>query len=242
MEVLRDAGAEGLVVIGGGGSLSGGLALDKLGLPTVGVPATIDNDIPGTDLSIGVDTALNTATTVIDRIKEIATAHRRAIVVEVLGRDLDFLGVMSAIAGGADAVMVPGVRNATGGAVGAPERVLRQGQAALHGGSGGGGIPIGRRIPRLRERRWRLLQSGPHSARAHPVRWELDLFQPRARRRRFGEDGGPLRGRDLPHPTRRGRGRAASARPGSLQTGRRSISATGVRLGIHAPARMWQGR
>ena len=58
IELLRDAGAEGLVVIGGGGSLSGGLALDELGLPTVGIPATIDNDIPGTELSIGVDTAL----------------------------------------------------------------------------------------------------------------------------------------------------------------------------------------
>src|SRR5215218_3275739 len=204
-------------------------------------------------ISIGVDTALNTATTMIDRIKDIATALRWAVVVEVLGRDLDFLGVMSAIAGGADAVMVPGVRNATGGAIGAPERVLRQGQAALHGGSGGGGIPIGRRIPRLRERRWRLLQSGPHGARAHPIRWGPDLFRPLARlpprhrggggarRRRLGEDGGPLRGRDLPHPTRRGRRRAASARPGPLQTGRRSISATGVRLGIRAPARMWQG-
>jgi 6-phosphofructokinase 1 len=94
-------------VIGGGGSLSGGLALDEFGLPTVGVPATIDNDIPGTELSIGVDTALNTAAEVIDRIKDTATSHRRAMVVEVLGRDSGFLAVMSAIAGGADAVMVP---------------------------------------------------------------------------------------------------------------------------------------
>jgi 6-phosphofructokinase 1 len=104
---LRDAGAEGLVVIGGGGSLSGALALHRLGLPTVGVPATIDNDIPGTELSIGVDTALNTAATVIDRIKDTTTSHRRAMVVEVLGRDSGFLAVMSAIAGGADAVIVP---------------------------------------------------------------------------------------------------------------------------------------
>jgi 6-phosphofructokinase 1 len=107
IEALGEAGAEGLVVIGGGGSLSGGLALHELGLPTVGVPATIDNDIPGTELSIGVDTALNTAVTVIDRIKDTATSHRRAMVVEVLGRDSGFLAVMSAIAGGADAVMVP---------------------------------------------------------------------------------------------------------------------------------------
>jgi 6-phosphofructokinase 1 len=107
IELLRDAGAQGLVVIGGGGSLSGALALHGLDLPTVGVPATIDNDIPGTELSIGVDTALNTAATVIDRIKDTATSHRRAMVVEVLGRDCGFLAVMSAIAGGADAVMVP---------------------------------------------------------------------------------------------------------------------------------------
>jgi 6-phosphofructokinase 1 len=107
IEALGEAGAEGLVVIGGGGSLSGGLALHELGLPTVGVPATIDNDIPGTELSIGVDTALNTAVTVIDRIKDTATSHRRAMVVEVLGRDSGFLAVMSAIAGGADVVMVP---------------------------------------------------------------------------------------------------------------------------------------
>ncbi len=107
MQVLSEAGAEGVVVIGGGGSLSGGLALHELGLPAVGVPATIDNDIPGTDLSIGVDTALNTAVAVIDRIKDTSTSHRRAMVVEVLGRDSGFLAVMSAIAGGADAVMVP---------------------------------------------------------------------------------------------------------------------------------------
>ena len=107
LELLRDAGVEGLVVIGGGGSLSGGLALHELGLPTVGAPATIDNDIPGTEFSIGVDTALNTAVTVIDRINDTATSHRRAMVVEVLGRDSGFLAVMSAIASGADAVMVP---------------------------------------------------------------------------------------------------------------------------------------
>ncbi len=107
IELLSEQSAEGLVVIGGGGSLSGGLALHGLGLPTVGVPATIDNDIPYTELSIGVDTALNTAAAVIDRIKDTTTSHRRAMMVEVLGRDSGFLAVMSAIAGGADAVMVP---------------------------------------------------------------------------------------------------------------------------------------
>ncbi len=81
--------------------------MDGMGLPTVGVPATIDNDIPGTDLSIGVDTALNMAMTIIDRIKDTASSHRRAMVVEVLGRDSGYLAVTTAIAGGADAVLVP---------------------------------------------------------------------------------------------------------------------------------------
>ena len=107
LELLRDVGVEGLVVIGGGGSLSGALALHSLGLPAVGVPATIDNDIPGTELSIGVDTAVNTAASVVDRIKDATTSHHRAMMVEVMGRDSGFLAVMSAIAGGADAVMVP---------------------------------------------------------------------------------------------------------------------------------------
>ena len=107
LELLRDVGVQGLVVIGGGGSLSGALALHSLGLPAVGVPATIDNDIPGTELSIGVDTAVNTAASVVDRIKDATTSHHRAMMVEVMGRDSGFLAVMSAIAGGADAVMVP---------------------------------------------------------------------------------------------------------------------------------------
>ena len=105
--ILREEGVEGMVVIGGGGSLSGGLELHRRGMPTVGVPATIDNDIPGTELSIGVDTALNTAVEIIDRIKDTATAHRRAMVVGVLGRDSGYLAVMSAIAGGADATIIP---------------------------------------------------------------------------------------------------------------------------------------
>ena len=107
LDRLREAGVGGMVVIGGGGSLAGGLELHKRGLPTVGVPSTIDNDIPGTELSIGVDTAMNTAVAVIDRIKDTATAQRRAMVVEVLGRDSGYLAVMSAIAGGADATIVP---------------------------------------------------------------------------------------------------------------------------------------
>jgi 6-phosphofructokinase 1 len=84
---LAEAGVEGFVVIGGNGSLTGGLRLAGLGVEVVGVPATIDNDVWGTNTAIGVDTALNTALEAIDRIKDTASSHQRAHIVEVMGRD-----------------------------------------------------------------------------------------------------------------------------------------------------------
>jgi len=104
---LADAGVEGLVVIGGNGSLTGGLKLEERGVKVIGIPATIDNDVWGTDTAIGVDTALNTALESIDRIKDTASSHQRAHVVEVMGRDCGYLALMSAIAGGAEAVLIP---------------------------------------------------------------------------------------------------------------------------------------
>jgi 6-phosphofructokinase 1 len=104
---LEEAGVEGLVVIGGEGSLTGALRLQERGIKVVGIPATIDNDVWGTDTAIGVDTALNTALEAIDRIKDTASSHQRAHVVEVMGRRCGYLALMSAIAGGAEAVLVP---------------------------------------------------------------------------------------------------------------------------------------
>jgi 6-phosphofructokinase 1 len=104
---LEEAGVEGLVVIGGEGSLTGALRLEERGVKVVGIPATIDNDVWGTDTAIGVDTALNTALEAIDRIKDTASSHQRAHVVEVMGRRCGYLALMSAIAGGAEAVLVP---------------------------------------------------------------------------------------------------------------------------------------
>ncbi len=106
--VLRGWGIEGLVVIGGDGSLTGALALHKLGFPVVGVPASIDNDIRGTDMSIGVDTALNTILDAMDKIKDTASAHQRAFIIEVMGRQHGYLALMAGIAGGAEMVVVPG--------------------------------------------------------------------------------------------------------------------------------------
>src|SRR5918992_3380029 len=104
---LEEAGVEGLVIIGGGGSLTSAKAMGEAGVEAVGVPATIDNDVPGTELSIGVDTAVDTAVRAIDQIRGTAISHNRAHIVEVMGSDSGYLALMSAIAGGAELALVP---------------------------------------------------------------------------------------------------------------------------------------
>lgn len=101
----RQIGA--LVVIGGNGSQQGAAALDAQGFPVVGVASTIDNDLPETEVTIGFDSALNTATTYIDRLKDTATSHHRAFIVEVMGRKSGYLALLSAIATGAELAVVP---------------------------------------------------------------------------------------------------------------------------------------
>ncbi len=104
---MNQFGIEGLVVIGGNGSLAGALALHEMGFPTFGVPASIDNDVNGTDMAVGVDTTLNTILDAIDRIKDTAASHQRAFLVEVMGRDCGYLALASGLAGGAELILVP---------------------------------------------------------------------------------------------------------------------------------------
>ena len=96
-----------LVIIGGNGSQTGAHALSEMGFPVVGVASTIDNDLYGSEVTIGVDTALNVALEAIDRLKVTASSHHRAFLVEVMGRECGYLALMSALAGGAEAVVVP---------------------------------------------------------------------------------------------------------------------------------------
>jgi 6-phosphofructokinase 1 len=99
---------DGLVIIGGDGSFRGGTKLMKeFDLPVVGIPATIDNDIPGTDISIGFDTALNIAIDAVDKVRDTATSHGRIFVIEVMGREYGLLAAQTAIATGAEEVLVP---------------------------------------------------------------------------------------------------------------------------------------
>lgn len=107
MRRLNEHGIEGMVVIGGDGSLRGAMALHNLGVPVVGIPGSIDNDIWGTNMSIGVDTALNTILDSLDRIRDTATSHQRAFLIEVMGRNCGYLALMGGILGGAEIVITP---------------------------------------------------------------------------------------------------------------------------------------
>ncbi len=109
-EQLLKFGIEGLVAIGGNGTFTGAtLFYDEYGIPTVGAPGTIDNDLYGTDYTIGFDTAVNTALEAIDKIRDTADSHDRIFFIEVMGRDSGYIAIQSGIAGGAELVMVPEV-------------------------------------------------------------------------------------------------------------------------------------
>ncbi len=110
IRTLNSNGIDGLFVIGGNGSQTGSCMLSKLNFPVVGIASTIDNDLFGSDITIGVDTALNIALEAVDRLKVTASSHQRAFLLEVMGRDCGYLALMTALAGGAEAVIIPEVK------------------------------------------------------------------------------------------------------------------------------------
>lgn len=105
---LSACGIEGLIAIGGDGTFTGAkIFYEEFGIPTVGAPGTIDNDLYGTDLTIGFDTAVNTALEAIDKIRDTADSHDRVFFIEVMGRDSGYIAIQSGIGGGAEIVLVP---------------------------------------------------------------------------------------------------------------------------------------
>lgn len=104
---MRAHGIDGLVVIGGNGSQTGAHALSTMNVPVVGVASTIDNDLAGCDITIGVDTALNIALEATDRLRVTASSHHRASIVEVMGRNCGYLALMAGIAAGAESIVIP---------------------------------------------------------------------------------------------------------------------------------------
>lgn len=106
---IRQHSLGGLIVIGGNGSLRGAQWLQANGVPAVGIPASIDNDIPRTEMAIGVDTAVNTVVAALNRIRDTAVAHERAFVIEVMGRKSGYIALMGGLAGGAEVILPPEV-------------------------------------------------------------------------------------------------------------------------------------
>ncbi|MHB1419502.1 MAG: 6-phosphofructokinase [Bacillota bacterium] len=109
MEQAGKSGLEGLIVIGGDGSFRGASCLAFMGLPVIGIPGTIDNDIPCTDLTIGYDTAVNTAVDAINKIRDTATSHERVFIIEVMGRRTGHIALAAGLAGGAESILIPEV-------------------------------------------------------------------------------------------------------------------------------------
>ncbi|KEF39574.1 6-phosphofructokinase [Schinkia azotoformans MEV2011] len=109
IDELNRYGIEGLIVIGGDGSFRGAAKLTEKGFPCIGIPGTIDNDIPGTDFTIGFNTALNTVIDAIDKIRDTATSHERTYVIETMGRNAGDLALWAGLAGGAESIIIPEV-------------------------------------------------------------------------------------------------------------------------------------
>ena len=107
VENIRKNGIDAMIIIGGDGTLTSGRDFARLGVPIIGVPKTIDNDLSSTDTTFGFDTAVSVATECIDRIHSTAESHHRIITVEIMGRYAGFLGLSSGIAGGADVILIP---------------------------------------------------------------------------------------------------------------------------------------
>lgn len=105
--ILNKYGIDGLVVIGGDGSFRGAIELHRLGFPVIAVPGTIDNDIYGTELTIGFDTAVNTVIDAINKIRDTATSHERIFLIEVMGRNSGWIALEAGLAGGAESILIP---------------------------------------------------------------------------------------------------------------------------------------
>ncbi len=135
LAAMASRGIKGLVVIGGNGSQTGSHALSEMGFPVVGVASTIDNDLYGSDITLGVDTALDIALEAIDRLKVTAASHHRAFLVEVMGRDCGYLALVAGIAGGAEAISIPEIPTS-------PEEIAQELQEAYERGKANGLVVI----------------------------------------------------------------------------------------------------
>lgn len=125
---MNEAGMEALVVIGGEGSLRGAETLSKQGVKVIGIPGSIDNDIWGTNIAIGTDTAMNTIMDAVDKLRDTASSHQRAFLIETMGRNSGYLAVMAGIVCGAEMVLIPEVTTTIEEVVASVENAYRRGK------------------------------------------------------------------------------------------------------------------
>jgi 6-phosphofructokinase 1 len=152
IEVLKSQGVDGLIVVGGDGSFRGAKALHReCGIPVIGLPGTIDNDIPGTDDTIGFDTAVNTGIELIDRIRDTASSHDRIFLVEVMGRHSGMIALHTGVGGGAESIIVPEVKTRVESICESIDRGVRRGKTSsiivvAEGCQFGGVTPLAREL------------------------------------------------------------------------------------------------
>ncbi len=151
-ENLAKFGIEGIIAIGGDGTFRGSLEFYReYKFPMIGVPATIDNDVYGTDFTIGYDTAVNTSLDAIDKIRDTSQSHKRFFIVEVMGRDAGFIGLETGIAGGAENILIPEVKTDVDKLCGQIESLFERGKTSnivvvAEGDDAGGAAEIGAKI------------------------------------------------------------------------------------------------
>jgi 6-phosphofructokinase 1 len=128
VRILTENAVDGLVVIGGDGSMRGAHVLAARGAQVIGIPGSIDNDMWGTNMAIGVDTALNTLCDAIDKLRDTASSHRRAFLIETMGRNCGYLAVMAGVIGGAEVVLIPEVQTTIAEVAAAVESAYKRGK------------------------------------------------------------------------------------------------------------------
>lgn len=184
IEQLKKHGIEGLVVIGGDGSYMGAKKLTEHGFPCVGVPGTIDNDIPGTDFTIGFDTALNTVIDAIDKIRDTATSHERTYVIEVMGRHAGDIALWSGLAGGAESILIPEAGFEMDDIIGRLKRGHERGKKhsiIIVAEGVGSGVEIGKRIEELTQFETRVSVLGHIQRGGSPTAFDRVLASPSRR-------------------------------------------------------------
>ncbi|MEM2868979.1 MAG: 6-phosphofructokinase [Thermoplasmata archaeon] len=180
-ENLKAAGIDGLIAIGGDGTFRGAEEFTKeFGLPVIGVPGTIDNDCYGTDTTIGFDTAVNIAVDAIDRIRDTAASHDRIFFVEVMGRRSGFIALWSGIAGGAEAVFLPEVRESLEDTARELVEGRRKGKTSAivivaEGEEAGGAFEIARKFRELTGLEYRVTILGHIQRGGNPTAWDRVL-------------------------------------------------------------------